>query len=273
MNPCDSEVKKMGLTESISCQNCGAPLTLKAGEVVITCEYCGTALNIASGKDFFLKHSIIPSRKDEKATRILIRKWMGDGPLKPSNMESKSKILDMALVFLPFYIVHANVTTSYRGYFTRTGEKEPRDGKLHREYYWKILGRRGSSFPTKEYEIPLTGKEDFNLSKIPDGARYLNAEFDEKDAEDIAKVEMMDHQKYLISEQVNELSDIQNEFEVEDIEFVHAPIWRIDYSYSSKDYQILLDSASGVIIRGDIPPPDQSVGGFFSDIKRAFFGK
>ena len=68
----------MGITEGINCKNCGAPLSLKAGEVVITCEYCGTAVNIASGKDFFLKHSIIPSNSDEKKTRELVRKWMGN---------------------------------------------------------------------------------------------------------------------------------------------------------------------------------------------------
>ncbi len=262
----------MGITEGINCKNCGAPLSLKAGEVVITCEYCGTAVNIASGKDFFLKHSIIPSNYNEKKLKEVVRKWMGDGPLKPSNLASKSDIEDMALVFLPFYIVHTNVTSNYKGYFTRTGGKEARDGSLHREYYWKILGRRGSKFPTKEYEIPLTGKEDFNLSKIPGNASYLNAEFDEKDATDMAKVEIMDHQKYLITQQVNELSDISHDFEIEDIEFVHAPIWRVDYSYGKKDYQILIDSSSGDVIRGDIPPSDQSVGGFFSDIKRAFFG-
>ncbi len=273
MNPKINEGWKMGLTQGINCKNCGAPLSLKAGEVVITCEFCGTAVNIASGKDFFLKHSIIPSMNDEKKIREIVKRWMGDGPLKPSNLSSKSNIEDAALVFLPFYIVHTNVTSSYKGYFTRTGEKEPRDGKLHREYYWKILGRRGSKFPTKEYEIPLTGKEDFNLSNIPGYAKYLNAEFDEKDAEDIAKVEIMDHQKFLITEQVNELSEISHDFEIEDIEFVHAPVWRIDYTYGKKDYQILIDSSSGDVIKGDIPPPDQSVGGFFSDVRKAFFGK
>ncbi len=263
----------MGVTESIKCNGCGAPLALKAGEVVITCEYCGNAVNIASGKDFFLKHSMIPSKYDNKGTRDLVKRWMGDGPLKPSNMSKRSDITEMSLVFLPFYIVHTNVTSNYEGYFTRTGENKKRHGDLHREYYWKVLGRRGSKFPTKEYEIPLAGKEEFNLSKIPSAAKYLNAEFDEKDAEDIAKVELMDHQKFLIQEQVNEISRIDHDFEIEDIEFVHAPVWKVDYQYNDTDYQILIDSATGDVIRGDIPPPDQSVGGFLSDIKKAFFGK
>lgn len=263
----------MGITQDVKCHNCGAPLSLKAGEVIITCEYCGTAFNVASGKDFFLKHSIIPSNTDGDRARSIVKNWMGSGSLKPSNMANRSRINEMMMTFLPFYIVHANVTTIYSGTFNRTGEDERRNGELHREYYWKILGRRGSKFPTKEYEIPLSGKEEFNISKIPGDAKYLNAEFDQKDAEDLARVEIMDHQKFLLSEQIDKFDRIDHDIETEDIEFVHSPVWRIDFEYSKTDYQILLDGATGEVIRGDIPPPDTSVGGFFSDIKKALFGK
>jgi hypothetical protein len=263
----------MGIVQDLKCRECGAPLPLKAGEVIITCEYCGTAVNMATGKDFFLKHAIIPNNNDEKAISGIVKRWMSDGPLKPSNMAEASKITSTSLVFLPFYIVHINVTTDYKGTFSRTGSNEQRSGSLHREYYWKILGRRGSKFPTKEYEIPLKGKVDFDLSKIPKYAKFLNAEFDEKDAEDMAHVELQDHQRFLLSEQVDEFSKITHKFETEDIEFVHAPVWKMDFTYGSKDYQILLDGATGDVIRGDIPPPDQSVTGFFSEIKRAFVGK
>jgi hypothetical protein len=265
-------VVEMGIAENVKCEGCGAPLPLKAGEVVITCEYCGTAFNVATGKDFFLKHAILPNKHDEKSIRSIVKRWMSDGSLKPSNMAKASEINELVCVFLPFYIVHTNVTTTYKGHFTRGGGKDERKGDLHREYYWKILARRGSKFPTKEYEIPLSGKEDFNLSKIPGDAKFLNAEFDEKDGEDMAKVEIQDHQKFLLSEQVDDFSKIKHDFEIEDIEFVHAPVWRVDFVYGKNDYQVLLDGATGTVIRGDIPPPDQSVGGFFSDIKKAFLG-
>ncbi|HHD15666.1 MAG TPA: hypothetical protein ENK47_03050 [Euryarchaeota archaeon] len=263
----------MGIVETISCSNCGAPLPIKAGEVIITCEYCGTATNIASGEVFFLKHSIIPSNVADTEIEKIVRKWMGDGPLKPSNLASRSKITGTSLVFLPFYIIHADAVTNYEGFFTRTGRKERREGTLRREYFWKIIGRRGSKFPTKEYEIPLSGKENFNISKIPGYARFLNAELDEADAKDIARSEIEEHQEFLIKEQVNELIHTEHDITVEDVEYIHAPIWKVDYRYNKRDYQILLDSSSKDVIRGDIPPPDQSVSGFLSDIKKAFFGR
>lgn len=267
-----SQGDEMGIAKDVKCHNCGAPLSLKAGEVVITCDYCGTAFNVASGKDFFLTHSIIPSNFSEKDILIVVENWMSTGAMKPANFKKRSRITRSSLTFLPFYIVHLNVKTDYNGFFTRTGREVERSGDLHREYYWKILGRRGSKFPTKEYEIPLSGKGDFNLSKIPSGAKYLNAEFDEKDAVDLSKVEVMDHQKFLLSDQINRFESIDHDFDIEDVEFIHAPIWKIDYNYNKTDYQILLCASTGNVIRGDIPPPDQSVGGFFSDMKRAIFG-
>jgi len=262
----------LGIAENVKCQSCGAPLAIKAGEVVITCEYCGTAFNMATGKDFFLKHAIIPNKHDEESIKGIVKRWMSDDTLKPAGMDKRSKVTELALVFLPFYVVHTNVTTDYKGYFTRTGGKKKKSGKLHREYYWKVLGRRGSKFPTKEYEIPLSGKEDFDLSKISGYAKYLNAEFDEKDAEDLARVELQDHQKFLLEDSVDDFEKIEHEFETEDIEFVHAPVWRVDFIFNDNDYQILLDGATGTVIRGDIPPPDESVGGLFHSLKKAFFG-
>lgn len=263
----------MKVASGFKCHNCGAPLSLMAGEVIITCEYCGTDFNVASDKKFFLEHSIIPSRLEDKGVKGVIKSWMSTGALKPSNFYKASRIDDTSLVFLPFYVVHLNVTTVYSGMFTRTGGRETRNGKLHKEYYWKVLGRRGSKFPTREYEIPLSGKEDFNLSKIPPNAKYLNAEFDEKDAEGIARGEAADNQKFLLSSQINEIDEIENSFEVEDIEFVHAPIWKVDYRYNKAMYQMLICGSTGEVIRGDIPPPDQSVGGFFSDLRKALIGR
>jgi len=263
----------MSIAKSVDCHNCGAPLALKAGEVIITCEYCGTAFNVASDEAFFLKHSIIPANIDKEDCKEIVRRWMSSGSLKPSNLASDSRIADMSLTFLPFYIVHANVRTSFRGSFNRTGGYESRLGHLNKEYYWKILGRRGSRFPTKEYEIPLVGKETFSLSKIPDNAKYLNAEFDEKDADDLARSEIGAHQKFLLSDQVDKFDTIDHEFEIEDVEFIHAPVWKVDFTFRSVSYQVLLCGSTGEVIRGDIPPPDESVKGFFSDMKRAIFGR
>jgi hypothetical protein len=138
------------IAEHVSCPGCGAPLKLKAGEVIVTCEFCGTALNMAVGKKYFLRHAIIPSKYSSQHISQMAKQWMSAGFLKPDDLAQASKINEMNLVFLPFFVIHVQAKSNYEGYFTRTGQNIPKKGDLTKEYYWKILGRRASNFPTKE---------------------------------------------------------------------------------------------------------------------------
>ena len=81
------------IAEKIKCPGCGAPLELKAGEVIITCEYCGTAHNMAVGKKFFLKHSIIPAGHKKEQIMFSIKSWMSGGFLKPDDLVKRAKIV------------------------------------------------------------------------------------------------------------------------------------------------------------------------------------
>lgn len=255
------------IAQGISCPNCGAPLKLAAGEVIVTCEFCGTALNMASGKKYFLAHSIIPNRYSQDQISNLARQWMGTGFVKPKDLVKTGIIREMSLSFLPFFVIHVSATSHYEGMFTRTGHAIPRKGDFTREYHWKILGRRASTFPVKEYEIPLSGKVEFALSHVPPEARFLNAEMDEQEAQSRLKQELEAHHKFLLSSEIDVMQSMATTLDVKNTEFVHAPVWFLKYEYRSKLYQLLFDGASGITIRGDIPPPDDtSTKGFFKKI-------
>ncbi|MDY6964761.1 MAG: zinc ribbon domain-containing protein [Halobacteriota archaeon] len=259
------------VAETIDCPNCGAPLPLKAGEVIITCEYCGSAHNMAVGKKFFLKHSIIPNNYISDDIARIVKEWMGGGFLKPDDLVKRSEIQEIDLTFLPFFVISVVAYSRYEGVFTRTGENISKTGELKRAYNWKILGRRGSKFPTKEYEIPLSGKVDFDLSRISKEAKFLNAEMDEGEAKSMLEGEIDDHNKYLLSTEVDVIKSIETTLDVNNTEFVHAPVWEVRYEYVGKSYEMMLDGASGTVIRGDIPPPDTSTKGFFKSIRKGFF--
>jgi DNA-directed RNA polymerase subunit RPC12/RpoP len=251
------------IAEKINCPDCGAPLKLEAGEVIITCEYCGSAINMAVGKKFFFKHSIIPNNYTLGEMEGVTKSWMQKGFLKPDDLARKSKIQRMELIFLPFFIVHVHATSKYSGVLTRTGQNISKDGKIDKEYYWKILGRRASTFPTKEYEIPLKGKVNFNLSRISKGAKFLNSEMDEKEAESLVKQEINTHHRYLLSTEIDVINDIDTTMDIKNIEFVHAPVWFIKYTYRGKQYEILIDGASGEDIKADIPTSSGIFGKIF----------
>lgn len=246
------------IAEKVNCTNCGAPLKLDAGEVIVTCEFCGAALNMAVGRKYFLRHSIIPNKYTSEQISSMAKQWMASGFLKPEDLKRRSSIRESSLVFLPFFVVHVSAHSKYEGMLTRTGQNIPKKGDFTREYHWKILGRRASKFPTKEYEIPLSGKVDFDLAHVSKEAKFLNSEMDEKEAHSLLTQEIKEHHRYLLSSEMDILQSIDTALDIKNTEFVHAPVWFLKYDYKGKLYELLFDGASGNTIKGDIPAPDDT---------------
>jgi hypothetical protein len=239
--------------QGMGCPECGAPLKVRAGEAIITCEYCGSAVNLAVGTKYFLKHTIIPSKITQDGAANAVKSWMKRGFLKPSDLARKSKIVSLELQFLPMFIIHAVGRTKYEGKLTRTGENIEKKGELDKEYYWKVLGRRASTFPTRSYEVPLSYKVDFDTSKLVDGARFLNSEMDEKEAESIAESEIKEHHRFLLQTELDVTHSLETTIEFKDTEFLHVPAWFVSYQYQGKIYELILDGATGDDIKAEIP--------------------
>jgi len=249
--------------QGISCPDCGGPLRVDAGDAIVTCEYCGSDVNLAVGSKYFLKHTIIPSRITQEGAVNSVKSWMKKGFLKPGDLARKSKIQSLELQFLPIFVIHAVARTKYQGLMTRTGKNIEKAGTLEKEYYWKVLGRRASTFPTRSYDIPLSGKTEFDTSKLVKGSRFLNSEIDEKEAESIAKQELDDHHRFLLSTELDEVQTLVTEVELKSTEFLHVPAWFVSYEYQGKIYELILDGATGEDIKAEIPPME----------KKGVFGK
>lgn len=245
------------IAQEIGCPDCGGPLKIKPGEAIITCEYCGSDVNLAVGTKYFLKHSIIPAKYDNQSIHNEVKSWMKKGFLKPGDLARKSKILGAELRFLPFFIINLSVKTNYRGVLTRTGLNINKDGEFSKTYYWKIMGRRGSHFPTRSYQIPASGKADFNLSLLSPDAKFLNSELDEKEAGEMAIQEVKEHHKFLLTSEVDHITSIDTVVDIKNTEFLHAPIWFVKYEYGGKTYELILDGATGEEIKAEIPPMEK----------------
>jgi len=256
---------------SVNCRNCGAPLQLRPGEVIITCEYCGTAFNQATDAAFVLRHSLVPNNLTGDSTRDLVRAWMKGGT-KPPTLHREARFESVVLTYMPFFVIDIKARTSYRGGMTRTGGWVSREGVMEREYFWKVLARRGTTFPTREYDIPISAKVPFDLSRVPEGCRFLNSEMDEDEAVAVAKREIEETHRYVLSRDVDRLDSLETEFEVDEVEFLHAPVWEVRYIFRGKPYDVLVDGGARDVIRGDVPPPDTSMRGFLGTLRSALLG-
>lgn len=243
----------MSIVQEIRCSNCGAPITFKPGEIIGTCRYCGFTQVIETGKAFVLEHSVILNEYKPEQIVELVRNWMRSGFLKPGDMARSSKISERNLMYLPFWVIPIKATSVYKGVFERLTPPVVKEGKIEKKYDWIVLARKATDFPTREYDVPLEGKIQYDFKKIESFAKMLNSEMEKEEAIEIARQQIESTHQFLAQQDIDKIIEMETDFDVSDAVYLHAPIWFIAYEYKGKRYSILLDGATGTVIKGDIP--------------------
>jgi hypothetical protein len=243
----------MAVAQNIRCSHCGAPVEFKPGEIIATCKYCGFTTVIETGEAFNFEHSLLLNKYDLNQADDLIKDWMRSGFMKPSDLAKKSKITEKNLMYLPFWVVSVEATTSYKGIFERIAPPVVKEDKIEKEYNWLILAREAAGFPTREYDVPLEGKIPYDFRKIEGFAKLLNSEIDRDEALELAKQQIEAHHRYLLQQDVDKIIEMSTDINLKQMVYLHAPVWFVKYEYKGKMYQLIMDGAAGMALKGDIP--------------------
>jgi len=243
----------MSVVDEIKCSHCGAPIAFKPGEMLATCKYCGFTVVIETGQAYTFEHSLLLNQYDPVQVEEPIRNWMRESFLKPQDLARKSKLLEKNLIYLPFWVVSVEVKSVYKGIFERVTPAVVKDGHIEKNYDWLVIARKASEFPTKEYNVPLEGKIFYDFRKIEGFAKVLNSEVDRDGAVELARHQIEEQHRFLIQQDVDKIIEFKSEMDVKQVVYLHAPIWFVKYEYKGKEYQLLIDGATGTAIKGDIP--------------------
>jgi hypothetical protein len=243
----------MSVLDEIKCAHCGAPIPFQPGEIIATCKYCGYTLAIETGQAFTFEHSMLLNNYDPAQIEQSAKEWMREGFMKPSDLAKKSKIDEKNLTYLPFWVVSVKAASTYKGIFERITPAVTKEGKIEKEYDWLVLARKATEFPTRDYEVPLTGKIPFDFRRVEAFAKVLNSEVDKDAAVEFARQQIEENHRFLIQQDVDKIIEIKTDIDVSQVVYLHSPIWFIKYEYKGKVYQLLIDGAGGSEIRGDIP--------------------
>lgn len=241
------------VAQEIKCSHCGAPVEFKPGEIIATCKYCGFTTVIETGQSFTFEHSLLLNNYNEDQVENMVRDWMRSGFMKPGDLAKKSKFVEKNLVYLPFWVVSAVATTKYKGIFERISPAIVKEGQIQKEYNWLVLAREASDFPTREYDVPLAGKIPYDFRKIEGFAKLLNSEIDKDEALELAKQQIAASHRFLLQQDVDKIIEANTEINLEQMVYLHAPIWFIKYEYKGSIYQLIIDGSAGMVLKGDIP--------------------
>jgi DNA-directed RNA polymerase subunit RPC12/RpoP len=243
----------MAVAQEIRCSHCGAPVDFKPGEIIATCRYCGFTTVIETGQVFTFEHSILLNKYDLNQMDEVIKEWMNSGFMKPGDLARKAKVSEKNLVYLPFWVVSVEAKSTYKGIFERIAPVITKEGVLDKEYNWLVLARKGSDFPTREYDVPLDGKIPFDFRKIEGFAKVLNSEIEKDEALELAKQQIETQHRFLLQQDVDKIVDLTTEVTLKQMVYLHAPIWFIKYSYKGENYSLLIDGSTGMVVKADIP--------------------
>ncbi|MEM3459453.1 MAG: zinc-ribbon domain-containing protein [Candidatus Bathyarchaeia archaeon] len=99
--------------KSLRCPHCGAPITPKFGEMVISCEYCGTAVILGSeGWRGIHKQTMLPLKLAEQDKVVAEIRSLMDRGLLHRHFYEGSRLEEMSLSFVPYWIVSVSTRTS-----------------------------------------------------------------------------------------------------------------------------------------------------------------
>jgi hypothetical protein len=243
----------MAIAQNISCSHCGAPVEFKPGEIIATCKYCGFTTVIQTGQAFNFEHSLLLNNYSPEQIENFVRDWMRSGFMKPSDLAKKSKITEKNLVYVPFWTVAVEATTKYKGIFERISPPIVKEGQIKKEYNWLVLARGAAGFPTREYNVPLEGKIPYDFRKIEGFAKLLNSEMQRDQAIELAKQQIDAHHRFLLQQDIDRIIEADTVVELKQMVYLHAPVWFIKYEYKGSNYQLVVDGAKGMVLKGDIP--------------------
>jgi hypothetical protein len=243
----------MAVAQNIRCSHCGAPVEFRPGEIIATCKYCGFTTVIETGQAFNFEHSVLLNNYSPEQIEDLVRDWMRSGFMKPGDLAKKSKITEKNLTYLPFWVVSVEATTKYKGIFERIAPPIVKEGQIEKEYNWLVLARQASNFPTHEYDVPLSGKVPYDFRKIEGFAKVLNSEIERDQALELTEQQIDAHHCFLLQQDVDRMVEATTTVNLKQMVYLHAPVWFIKYEYKGNFYQIIVDGAQGMVLRGDIP--------------------
>ncbi len=243
----------MSIIEKINCAHCGAPIQFNPGEIVSTCRYCGFTQVIQTGRAFTFEHSMLLNKYDTGQIEKAVQDWMDGGFAKPGDLARKSILTEKSLMYLPFWVLEVEASSSYKGVFERLSPPVVKEGKIEKQYDWLFLARKATQFPTREYDVPLEGKVPYDFRKIEGFAKVLNSEIEKGEAVEKSKQQIEAHHQFLAKQEVDKVIEMRTDFKLGDVVYLHAPIWFVTYEYKKENYRIILDGASGMVIKGDIP--------------------
>ena len=270
---------------SLKCPSCGAPISPKFGEMLITCEYCGSSVSLGDeGWKSINKHTMLPVTLSGQDGVLKEIHGLMDRGLLHRHLQESSTLEEINLAMVPYWLIPVSARTSLvatdlgavagqiattaalagilggargggrRGGFGGGGRltgdvlRTRRAYQMDNDYNFPIVGLKAlTEYQPKDYQFKLDGRVIFDETKVK-GIKVLNGDV----GEDVAKSQARTLVDQLQSEKAHAahhmIQQLNTVCDVGEAELLHAPVWFARYNHKNGKIVLVIDGNSGGVI-------------------------
>ena len=243
-------------THVFRCNGCGASMSYDANAQSLRCPFCGSEKLEAREDELSVAPKyVIPAAIDRGRAETELRRWLGSGFWRPSDLSSTAVVVKIVQVYVPFWVFRATTFTYWTADSNRTppgarGDWFPVSGDHRGEYAGLLVGASSVLTPA---EIAAIEPFDFSAAVARDafdldGVTYERFMVARRYARPTARwaIENLERQacaKYVPGSSRNVKVNVRFEGLASDP--VLLPFWILAYSYKGTTHRFLMNGQTG----------------------------
>lgn len=256
---------------SVRCQHCQAISVFSSAQQGKACDFCGSTALVPfeEGDDVIRPESLLPFDIDQPRARDRLRQWYGSRFWAPNNLGSKALTDTLHGVYLPYWTFDADVSADY----TAEGGTYYQDREGKRQVRWFPVAGRVQHFFDDTLVCASRGVHPRLIQAVepfPTASERLKAydpgylsgwtveryQLDLVAAAQRGRERMMEAVRRLCGQDIRADTHrnlrVNAHFDRQTFKHVLLPVWLVGYRYGSKDYQVVVNGATGQVA-GEYP--------------------
>lgn len=147
------------VTHAFDCAGCGASMDYDASAQTLRCPFCGSeSLREQPAQKAIAPRRVIPFSHDRDTAIATMRKWLGSGFWRPSDLSQAAAVTKIAPVYVPFWVFTARTFTYWTADSSQTplgarGDWVPLTGTHRGSYAGVMIGASGVLTPDETNAI------------------------------------------------------------------------------------------------------------------------
>ena len=260
-----------GAQRAVKCQHCQAISVFSGAQQAKACDFCGSSALVPFEEtgDIIRPESLLPFSVDAPGAREKVRQWYGSRFWAPNNLNRKALTDTLHGVYLPYWTFDAEVSADY----TAEGGERYKNNKGETQVRWFPVSGHVQNFFDDTLVCGSKGVHPHLVQAVepfptatdqlkPYDPGYLSGwtveryQLDLVAAAERGRARMVDAIRQLCARDIRADTHrnlrVDPTFQRQTFKHVLLPIWLVGYQYGSKDYQVVVNGATGQVA-GEYP--------------------